>query len=58
MKYQGPPKNMDYLQRSEVFRLLHEMEPAQKGIAARPSKVVAEQDYYRESGIELSLIRQ
>lgn len=48
LKYQPPPKNLDYLQRSEVYRLVHDMEPPIKGIARRPSKILSEQDYYEK----------
>ncbi|XP_023309760.1 uncharacterized protein LOC108905998 isoform X2 [Anoplophora glabripennis] len=46
LKYQPPPKNLDYLQRSEVYRLVHDMEPPVRGITSRAEKVLAEQDYY------------
>ncbi|KAJ8913518.1 hypothetical protein NQ315_017069 [Exocentrus adspersus] len=47
LKYQPPPKNLDYLQRSEVYRLVHDMEPpVLRGIVSRAEKVPAVQDYY------------
>nr|XP_023013824.1 uncharacterized protein LOC111503692 isoform X3 [Leptinotarsa decemlineata] len=46
LKYQPPPKNLDYLQRSEVYRLVHDMEPPVRGIVSRPEKILPEQDYY------------
>lgn len=46
LKYQPPPKNLDYLQRSEVYKLIHDMEPPTKGIAARPEMISSDQDYY------------
>ncbi|CAG9824980.1 unnamed protein product [Phaedon cochleariae] len=49
LKYQPPPKNLDYLQRSEVYRLVHDMEPPVRGIVSRPEKVLPEQDYYEAS---------
>lgn len=58
LKYTPAPKNMDYLQRSEVFRMLHETEEPKRGIAARPGKIAAEEDYYQDGGISLSLGRQ
>uniref|UniRef100_A0A1Y1NEW9 PDZ domain-containing protein n=2 Tax=Photinus pyralis TaxID=7054 RepID=A0A1Y1NEW9_PHOPY len=48
LKYQPPPKNLDYLQKSEVYKLIHDMEPPAKGIATRPGVVAAEQDYYQQ----------
>lgn len=51
LKYQPPPRNLDYLQRSEVYRLVHDMEPPVKGVARRPSKVLSEQDYYEKAGV-------
>lgn len=46
MKYTPPPKKLDHLQRSEVYRLIHGMEPPTKGITTRPEKILPEQDYY------------
>ncbi|XP_068905878.1 probable inactive protein kinase DDB_G0270444 isoform X1 [Tenebrio molitor] len=46
MKYQPPPKNLDYLQRSDVYKLVHDLEPPIRGISSRVSKILAEQDYY------------
>lgn len=46
LKYQPPPKNLDYLQNSEVYRLVHDMEPPIRGISNRAEKILAEQDYY------------
>lgn len=40
-------KNLDYLQRSEVYRLIHDADPPNKGIAARSEVVLSEQDYYQ-----------
>ncbi|XP_018330476.1 titin-like isoform X2 [Agrilus planipennis] len=49
LKYTPPPKNLDYLQNSEVFRLLHEMDPPpRRGIAARPEIIPAVQDIYEK----------
>lgn len=48
LKYQPPAKSLDYLQRSEVYRLVHDMEPPVKGIARRPSKILSEEDYYQK----------
>ncbi|KAL3283330.1 hypothetical protein HHI36_006478 [Cryptolaemus montrouzieri] len=50
LKYTPPPKNLDYLQRSEVYRLVHGMEPPVKGISIRSEKILAEQDYYTAGG--------
>ncbi|CAH1108901.1 unnamed protein product [Psylliodes chrysocephalus] len=49
MKYTPPPKKLDHLQRSEVYRLIHGMEPPTKGITTRPEKILPEQDYYEAS---------
>nr|XP_022913694.1 trichohyalin-like [Onthophagus taurus] len=46
LKYQPPPKNLDYLQKSAVYRLIHEMDPPPQGIVSRDITVLAEQDYY------------
>lgn len=48
LKYQPPPKNLEHLQNSAVYRLVHDMEPALKGIGTRDTKILAEQDYYSE----------
>ncbi|KAK5646145.1 hypothetical protein RI129_004609 [Pyrocoelia pectoralis] len=48
LKYQPPPKNLDYLQKSEVYKLIHDMEPPARGIATRPGRVASEQDYYEK----------
>ncbi|XP_072402758.1 uncharacterized protein [Diabrotica undecimpunctata] len=47
MKYTPPPKNLDHLQNSEVYRLIHGMEPPTRGITIRPEKIMPEQDYYQ-----------
>ncbi|XP_019871448.1 glutamic acid-rich protein isoform X3 [Aethina tumida] len=45
LKYQPPPKNLDYLQRSEVYKLVHDMDPPVRGISSRVEKILSEQDY-------------
>ncbi|KAF7266378.1 hypothetical protein GWI33_020403 [Rhynchophorus ferrugineus] len=50
LKYQPPPKNLDYLQKSEVYRLVHGMEPPLRGVGARAEKILSENDYYRAKG--------
>ncbi|CAG9771774.1 unnamed protein product [Ceutorhynchus assimilis] len=50
LKYQPPPKNLDYLQRSEVYRLIHDMEPPVKGVGARAEKILSEKDYLGDKG--------
>ncbi|XP_015835605.2 mRNA export factor GLE1 isoform X1 [Tribolium castaneum] len=47
LKYQPPPKNLDYLQRSDVYKLVHDLEPPVRGISSRASKILSEQDYYQ-----------
>ncbi|XP_063934575.1 golgin subfamily A member 6-like protein 22 isoform X2 [Zophobas morio] len=47
LKYQPPPKNLDYLHRSDVYKLVHDLEPPVRGISNRTSKILAEQDYYQ-----------
>ncbi|CAG9827265.1 unnamed protein product [Diabrotica balteata] len=47
MKYTPPPKKLDHLQNSEVYRLIHGMEPPTRGITTRPEKILPEQDYYQ-----------
>ncbi|CAG9854523.1 unnamed protein product [Phyllotreta striolata] len=49
MKNTPPPKSLDHLQRSEVYRLIHGMEPSTRGITSRPEKILPEQDYYEAS---------
>ncbi|XP_056647367.1 glutamic acid-rich protein-like isoform X1 [Diorhabda sublineata] len=48
MKYTPPARNLDHLQRSEVYRLIHDSEKTatSRGIVARPEKILPEQDYY------------
>ncbi|KAF2901929.1 hypothetical protein ILUMI_04253 [Ignelater luminosus] len=53
LKYQPPPKNLDYLQNSEVFKLVHDMDPPRRGIAARPGKIASEEDYYPDIQITI-----
>ncbi|CAH1975512.1 unnamed protein product [Acanthoscelides obtectus] len=49
-KYEPPPKSLEHLQYSEVYKMLQEEEPARpRGIAARPEKIPAVQDYYQAS---------
>ncbi|XP_030749515.1 uncharacterized protein PFB0765w isoform X2 [Sitophilus oryzae] len=50
LKYQPPPKNLDYLQKSEVYRLIHGMEPPVRGVGARAEKILSERDYYGGKG--------
>ncbi|XP_044752688.1 uncharacterized protein LOC123312366 isoform X2 [Coccinella septempunctata] len=50
LKYTPPPKNLGYLQQSEVYRLVHGMEPPVRGISLRSEKILAEQDYYTAGG--------
>lgn len=50
LKYQPPPKNLDYLQKSEVYRLIHGMEAPVKGVEARAEKILSEKDYYGVNG--------
>ncbi|KAH1013373.1 hypothetical protein HUJ04_002369, partial [Dendroctonus ponderosae] len=50
LKYQPPPKNLDYLQKSEVYRLIHDMEPPVRGVGARAEIILSEKDYYQEKG--------
>ncbi|CAH0557344.1 unnamed protein product [Brassicogethes aeneus] len=45
LKYTPPPKNLDYLQRSEVYKLIHDQEPPVRGISTRMEKIMSEQDY-------------
>ncbi|XP_028142019.2 glutamic acid-rich protein-like isoform X1 [Diabrotica virgifera virgifera] len=47
MKYTPPSKNLDHLQNSEVYRLIHGMKPPTRGITTRPEKILPEQDYYQ-----------
>ncbi|KAF5289899.1 hypothetical protein FQA39_LY14961 [Lamprigera yunnana] len=46
LKYQPPPKNLEYLQKSEVYKLIHNMDAPARGIATRPETIASEQDYY------------
>ncbi|XP_045470606.1 RB1-inducible coiled-coil protein 1 isoform X2 [Harmonia axyridis] len=46
LKYTPPAKNLEYLQRSDVYRLVHDMEPPVRGISLRSEKILAAQDYY------------
>ncbi|KAK4879368.1 hypothetical protein RN001_007514 [Aquatica leii] len=46
LKYEPPPKNLDYLQKSDVYKLIHDMDPPPRGIATRAEIVIPEQDYY------------
>ncbi|KRT84299.1 hypothetical protein AMK59_1486 [Oryctes borbonicus] len=48
LKYQPPPKNLEHLKKSAVYRLVHDIEPPPRGVIARDSKILAEQDYYAE----------
>ncbi|GJQ86449.1 hypothetical protein Trydic_g10356 [Trypoxylus dichotomus] len=48
LKYQPPPRNLEHLQKSAVYRLVHDIEPPPRGVIARDSKILAEQDYYTE----------
>ncbi|KAL1491452.1 hypothetical protein ABEB36_012050 [Hypothenemus hampei] len=50
LKFEPPPKNLDYLQKSEVYRLIHDMEPPVRGVCARAEKVLSEKDYYGDKG--------
>ncbi|KAK9721579.1 hypothetical protein QE152_g20795 [Popillia japonica] len=56
LKYQPPPKNLEHLQKSAVYRLVHDIEPPPRGVIARDTKILAEQDYYtdREDNTNIS----
>ncbi|XP_017784603.1 PREDICTED: titin homolog isoform X2 [Nicrophorus vespilloides] len=46
LKFQPPPKKMDHLQHSEVYKIIHDLEPPAKGILARPEMILSEEDYF------------
>ncbi|XP_065164003.1 uncharacterized protein [Atheta coriaria] len=47
LKYQPPPKNLDHLKNSEVYKMVHNMGPdTDTGIFTRPEKVISGQDYH------------
>lgn len=48
LKYQPVPVPLDHLKHSEVFKLVHDLEPAPRGIPARSGKAHAEEDYYNQ----------
>ncbi|XP_066255296.1 glutamic acid-rich protein isoform X1 [Euwallacea similis] len=50
LKFEPPAKNLDYLQKSEVYRLIHDMEPPVRGVGARAEKILSEKDYYGDKG--------
>ncbi|XP_060517139.1 glutamic acid-rich protein isoform X2 [Cylas formicarius] len=50
LKYQPPPKNLSYLQNSEVYRLIHGMDQPMRGVGVRAEKILSEKDYYGDNG--------
>lgn len=56
LKYQPPPKNLDHLQRSAVYKMIHEMEPPPKGISTRTEKILAAEDYLKMVKYDVSHI--
>lgn len=56
LKYEPVPVPLDHLKNSEVFKLVHDLEPAPRGIPARSGKAHAEEDYYNQVSRALNLM--
>ncbi|XP_058061362.1 PDZ and LIM domain protein Zasp isoform X2 [Anopheles bellator] len=44
LKYQKPEKDLSFIRNSDVYKLVHDMDPPKSGIELRPEMVVAEED--------------
>uniref|UniRef100_A0AAG5CPF2 PDZ domain-containing protein n=1 Tax=Anopheles atroparvus TaxID=41427 RepID=A0AAG5CPF2_ANOAO len=44
LKYQKPEKDLSFIRNSDVYKLVHDIEPPKSGIELRPELVVAEED--------------
>ncbi|XP_049301763.1 uncharacterized protein LOC125775218 isoform X3 [Anopheles funestus] len=44
LKYQKPEKDLSFIKNSDVYKLVHDMDPPKSGIELRPEMVVAEED--------------